>query len=120
MSVNRQGHVADRTLLGAGTYTNAREKLKSRESRSRQASCQISTEYDAVRARWCRNSDVGRAAKIAARMQSVQNPTHDCTKSWHPPVDELHLPENKSDKTAKKQLTYKMAVVKTNSFFGSL
>jgi hypothetical protein len=34
-------------------------------------------------------------------------------------VDELHSTENKRDKVAKKELTYKMGVVKTHSFFDS-
>jgi len=34
-------------------------------------------------------------------------------------VDELHSTENKQDKNVKKVLTYKMAVVKTHSFFDS-
>jgi hypothetical protein len=95
------------------------EKSKSRESRSRQGFCQMSTTDGAVFARSCRNSDVVSAAKIAARMQAVKNRNHDCTKFWHPPVDELHSLENKPDTKAKKQLTYKIAVVKTTSFFGS-
>jgi hypothetical protein len=95
------------------------EKSESRESRSGQGFCQMSTTNATVLARLCRNSDAGRAAKIAVKIQSVKIRNHGCTKSWHPPVDELHSLENKPDTSAKKQLTYKMAVVKTTSFFGS-
>jgi hypothetical protein len=95
------------------------EKSKSRQSRSGQGFCQMSTTDDAAFARLRRNSAAGKAAKIAAKTQSVKNPNHDCTKLRHPPVDELHSLENKPDTSAKKQLTYKMDVVKTTSFFGS-
>jgi hypothetical protein len=45
--------------------------------------------------------------KVAGQTQSANNRNCDCTKSWHPPVDELHSIENKGDKIAKKELTYK-------------
>jgi hypothetical protein len=42
-----------------------------------------------------------------------------CTKSGHPPVDTLHLIENKSDKDAHFSLTLKLESVKGLSFFDS-
>ncbi len=59
------------------------------------------------------------AAKNNAAIQSAKNRNPHCTRFRHPPVDELHLVENKPDKVAKKELTYKMLVVKTHSFFDS-
>jgi len=59
------------------------------------------------------------AAKIALSASSVKNCDCACTKSWHPPVDELHSAENTVDRSAKKLLTSKIALVKTHSFFDS-
>jgi hypothetical protein len=51
-------------------------------------------------------------SKIAAQMQPGENGNRGCTKFRHPPVDELHLIENKEDTIAKKELTYKLAARK--------
>jgi len=51
-------------------------------------------------------------SKIAVETQTRQNRNCDCTRFWHPPVDELHSIENTEDKFAKKELTYKIRTVK--------
>jgi hypothetical protein len=41
------------------------------------------------------------------KRRAAKNGNRDCTKFWHPPVDELHSIENTADKIARKELTYK-------------
>src|SRR5271157_5343158 len=95
------------------------QETQSLESRSGCGFCQMSTTDGDVLARCHRDFNFTNPAKIAPQTQLIKNRNCDCTKFRHPPVDELHSTENKQDKKATKQLTYKMAVVKTHSFFDS-
>src|SRR5260370_27009769 len=57
--------------------------------------------------------------KPASRLSSARNGFSSCTKSGHPPVDDLHSIENKSDRSAIFLLTPKLERVQKESFFDS-
>jgi hypothetical protein len=58
------------------------------------------------------NSTLNNASRINAKLQPAENPSLHCTKFRHPSVDGLHSVENKPDKSAKKELTYKSGASK--------
>jgi hypothetical protein len=95
------------------------QESQSLECRFGQGFCQMSTTSNALLVRSRRCFDFTNFAKINAKIQLAKNRNCYCTKFRHTPVDALHSLENKRDKIATKQLTYKMAVVKTHSFFDS-